>query len=317
MVLTCAEAFRHIDHARAGTGDVPDAMDIINQSGYWFVSCHPWKWLEGRSEQLALRGKITFSDGAWDQTTKTLTSTGAFANYEFLDGDEIDIISAAGALDVTGLPKITAKVDANSITLDRDLGVDDTAVTVEISLNTVRLPADFREEIAISSTNSLINGLKLVGWEQLLSLRTSQIEVTTSWNFYGAVVNVGVPPVPAFEIWPTPTDSDNADGTFTMFYRGGWARCTADEDIISVPEWLEMQYLEVLRAVTLGYEEADNASVGMRLEAVADSRFFKKAYMRDGSTQSTYGPLRGSAVIRDPRGGWDAAALATEVGGPV
>jgi len=145
--------------------------------------------------------------------------------------------------------------------------------------------------VSISATDSLLYGVRLTSLEQILQNRTSQIEVTTSWNYQAAISYAGSPPVPVLEIWPNP--SSNQAGVFTIFYHSRWTRLSSDSVNIDVPQFLDSLYLRIVRAFARGYEREDDGDMDERLGMIMNGPEYKMALRSDGAIQPYFGRLRG------------------------
>lgn len=99
---------------------------------------------------------------------------------------------------------------------------------------------------------------------------------------------------PKLQIWPEPLTTTR--DAFRMAYLARWVDITTDTEVIPIPAWLEMLYLEVLFAVAQSYEEHDQASLSMRLSELHMSPEFDTAKRRDGGVQPFIGRVRGGAM---------------------
>lgn len=104
----------------------------------------------------------------------------------------------------------------------------------------------------------------------------------------------GGAPSPRLEIWPTPNES--REDVFLAHYRAGWDQVRSDNDVITIPTWLESLYLAVVRAVALGYERDGEADVNTRLFPLRQGALFRAARERDGMTQPYYGRMENGAA---------------------
>lgn len=297
MVVSVAHALENIRHTLGG-GEPSvelDKLGIVNQAGEFLVNMHPWRWLAGASALIDLRGVVSGTTATWTASTNTLTDTGAFADYSWVVGDKVEITGGTGA--TTGFYEVSSRTDDDSIVLASTLSSSDLAtgdIEYRLAPNSAALPSNFRDIIAISATDSLLYGVRLTSLEQILQNRTSQIEVTTSWNYQAAVNYEGSPPVPRLEIWPDPQSSQT--GVFTIFYRAGWTRVTQDSVNIDVPQWIDSLFLRLVRYFARGYEREDVFEMRQMLDSVMDSPEFIMAAHRDGMTQPFYGKLRGGGA---------------------
>jgi len=316
-MLTAGQVGQYMRHTLGG--DIPPSLDVtalINQAGEHLMSMRAWKFLERPQADLDLRGKITLTGATYydnqagtppaSVTNYTIESTGAFANYTFLDGDQIAITGGANATE--GLYKVASRFNDDEIVLKSSIGSaadEDMDIAGTMELDSVALPADFAEVIGYNATDSLINSLEFVTLGELLKFKTQQIQVT-SFNFYGAIIwpemNTAGPtvPFPILKIWPTPTTND-ARG-LTIFYRAGWVKITDDSDIVQIPPWVEAFFVQMAQAWARGFMEEDTASLTQRLLELDQSPLYASAIRRDGMLQPNYGPLRGGAVERMPQG---------------
>ena len=317
MAITVNQAFENMRHTLGG-GELSvelDKLGIMNQAGEYLVNMHAWRWLVGRTELIDLRGAVSGSTATWTFASLTITETGAFANYTFVAGDQIEIESGTSV--TTGFYKVASRTDDDSIVLSTSINATDgSAITWNIQTNTASLPDDFRDIISISATDSLLYGVQMTSLAQILRNRTSQIEVSTSWDYQGAIAWAGTPPVPILELWPNPTA--NQAGVFSIFFRAGWSRITTDSTQISVPEFIDSLYMRLVRAFARGYEREDEAPMSVRLAQIRMGDEFRAAARRDGLTQETYGKLRGGGMMTHSRrfraGGYNS--IATRVAAP-
>jgi len=301
------DCHRHIQHVLGGpvAGELTP-NDIVDEAGYHLVNLHPWKWLAKRNIQLSLRPKETFTSATWTQSTLTLSSISPALTATAIQGDTVEITGGTGAsaklyeIDFDTTPTTTSVVLKESIGSGADTQTD---ITGNFPNNLVELPTCMRDARSISATDAVINGLRWTTPEDLLRKRTSQVDVSSSWNYYGFVNYVGKPPRPALEVWPTTTENDPK--AFTMFYREGWVPGTSDLDVLPIPPYMRTCLFRLCRIFALGYEEGDEAgkkSIDMLLFEFSESPILKEAMMRDGIIQPTMGPLRGGAVQSMPRG---------------
>lgn len=319
MVVSVTHALANIRHTLGG-GELSielDKMGVLNQAGEYLINMHPWHWLVGRTSLLDLRGLVTGTTATWTATGNILTDAGAFASYTFVAGDKLEVKSGTGA--TTGFYTVASRVDDDSVTLTGSIAAGDLAtgdIDYRLTTNTVALPDDFRDIVGISATDSLLYGVQLTSLEQILRNRTSQVEVTTSWDFQAAVVWDGSPPVPLLEVWPD--QSTNQTGAWTIFYRGGWARLSGDSVNIDVPEFLDSLYLRLVRAWARGYEREDEMPMEEHLFRIKNSPEFIDAAKRDGMIQPYRGRLAGGgARIHSSRTGANRfGSIAQTIAGP-
>ena len=280
---------------------------------------HTWKWSLGRTALLDLRGKVDIIDGTWTETSPALTLTKAsgFTNYSFLAGDTLELTGGTGA--TTGFFEVASKTSNNAIVLSSSIGSAadaQTDIDVLLRLPTIALPSDFRDLVGISASNSLLYGIRQTSMAEILHNRTTTFDVSSSWQFLGAINYVGDTPTAQLEVWPTP--ESNETGVFTMVYHSDWVRQTDDTAIVKIPTWMQSLYLQTAINFARGYVEEDEAGLDARLAQIHGGPIFRAARMRDGVTQRYYGALRGGATETHSRrsNGIRTNLLYTMVGNP-
>lgn len=70
--------------------------------------------------QKSINAGITLADLEWDKVDRTLTKTGAFAEYVYGQDDTITITDGTGA--ITGSYRVSQKINDHTITLDGNIG---------------------------------------------------------------------------------------------------------------------------------------------------------------------------------------------------
>lgn len=320
--LTYAHVYDAIKHVLAQEEGIHELLSwrrVIDEAGFFFCRMHPWKWLETGRSFLGVNGKITGTGKDWTQATKTLTDTGAFADYVWHEGDGVKVTAGTGL--TLGRSLVASRTSDDAIVLEKDLG-GDTVGTVSYTLNRdhVDLPSDVQEIIEIAASDSLVNGMLLTAYADLLRKQTSQVEVDSSWTYYGAVVHGKVTSpttgdfLPFLRIWPIPNNT--TIDTFSLFYRKDWVPGSSDDSELPIPEWLQGFFIHVARQWAAAYEEGDVMERADRLRReILGSPEFQQAISADGRIQPTYGPLRGAAVERTSNRGFNVY-LATTVAAP-
>lgn len=310
MVLTYGMVYDQIRYELGGSPRGPvDMRRIVDYAGEYLVAAHEWKWTNGRPAHLETRAKLDAQTSVtWTASTKRVTKTGAFASYTFVDGDEMRITGGTDA--TTGRYKIIQKANDNSVVLATQPGSTDQTdyEYAEIELNTVKLPDDFDSLISIHGTDSITNRIRLVDYDQLLRLRTTQVDVTSSAYYSAALTYVGDNKrVPVLEIYPTPATT--TEEQFVMMYRSGWlrggddgARVTSvasttgetDKTKLPIPEWMEPLFLEMCREAAQGWTRPENGTMSQRLTRVMSGDHFQAMKRKDRRAQPYYGPLSGT-----------------------
>ena len=297
MVLNLQHVSAHVRDTLGG-GTIPvdlDEIGILNQAGEHLHSMHPWRWAQGRSTLLSLRGLVSGTTATWTASspTNTLTATAAFTDYTFVEGDEVEIISGTGA--TAGFYTVESRTSANAIVLSSAIAAGALA-TGDISWSlqplSIDLPDDCRDIIAIQGTGDASRTMTLTSLQEVLDIRDTL--VSTSWSYYAAVSYVGSPPTPILEI--APGSGDNATGAFRMFYRKRWLRLTADNSEIAVPEFCEALLLQIVRAFARGYVREDVSTLDERLLQIHLGPVFNAAKRSDTMLQPYGGMLRGGGA---------------------
>jgi hypothetical protein len=159
------------------------------------------------------------------------------------------------------------------------------------------VPDDFGEIVTIEYVAGLTARVIQSNFHVIAQYR-SQAFASPGYLLYVAISHApdtsGVPK-PRFEIYPTPLTSQ--PDTIKMFYRARWTNLEgADSALIPVPVWMEPLFIQVLRAVALGYQKEDEASMSMRLRDVIGGPDWQFAARSDASEQTNRGPLRGGSL---------------------
>ena len=261
-------------------GSMPRSLDevgILNQAGEHLYSMHTWRFAQGRSALLNLRGTVS-ATGATFNGVSNLNKTGAFTNYTFVDGDEIEITGGTGV--TTGFYEVVDRVSDNAITIP-DIGASATDVDFTLQPYSVDLPDDTRDIIAIQGTGATRNRVTLTSLAEVLRVREDA--GTNDAHWYAAISYVGTPPTPILEI--APGSSSNSAGALRMFYRSRWARLTTDSTTVDVPEYIEPLLVGLVRAFARGYVREDQASLDARLSEIHAGPVFAAARKSDGAIQ--------------------------------
>jgi len=309
MVLSYQEADAHVAHTLGGEPHPTlPKQHIINGAGRFFMNHYPWQWSVGRSTRLSWKANIDLSAATWDEGSLTLTLTAAFTNYNFNEGDRLEITAGANAA-VGKVVEVESRTNDDAIVLketisaqidpDTAAGSADTNTDIAgtIEYDYLELPSDFGEITAIDATDSLLRELNPTSLAHILELRSNPIEVTT-WYYWVAVNhqvldNGGVTPI--LEIWPTPNSTEF--GTVTIFYRSTWNNI-GDGDMVPIPDFCQEYFLQILRAFARGYEEEDAGTLDQRITGVIGGPIGRAARRFDGAQQSNMwlGPILNGAI---------------------
>jgi len=256
-------------------------------------------------DRVAATQLATYFWGAQLEIGSTVTAySPSFTDYEFLAGDQIEITGGTGI--TTGFYEVASKTDNSRIVLKESpitTDVTDNTIAGTLANEHVGLPTDFdfQRIEAFAATNGLTNTFNLTSRQFLLDLRTSRPSISTL-NFWGAVGYFldnkagGAEAVPRLEFWPPVQSKRRA---LRIVYTAGWRTLTADSDILQLPSggWMDLFFLEVVKAVARGYEK-DHEGVSMmdQLSALRRSDAFHDLKVRDGMSQRTRGPIVNGAL---------------------
>jgi hypothetical protein len=255
-----------------------DPLSVLNQAGEHLYSMHAWKFAQGRSTLLNLRGTVSGTAATFDGTS-TLTDAGAFTDYTFVEGDEIQITGGTGVTE--GFYEITARASANALTIP-DIGAVASDVAYTIQPYSIDLPDDCRDIIAIQGTGaSNWNHVTMTTLAEVLRVR--EVLSINDAHWYAAISYAGSPPTPILEI--APGSGSNQVGALRMFYRSRWARLSDDAGAVDVPEYIETLLLQIARAFARGYVREDVSSLDERLAVIHAGPVFFAAKKSDGAIQ--------------------------------
>lgn len=164
-------------------------------------------------------------------------------------------------------------------------------------------PSGLARVTGYDATSGTMKTLVFTTLQTIVELQTSTVDVD-NFAYYLALLYAprtgGGPPYKRFRIYPTPSADDNT-GPITVYYDAEWTELTDDDEYVSIPEWMEDIYLEVLARYVKGYEEDDTGTVADRMELLKRSELWKDAVSYDSSVQPNIGPLRGGAVASGMR----------------
>lgn len=168
-------------------------------------------------------------------------------------------------------------------------------------------PDDFGREV--TPQNAVSPGwrlFKIVSQRELAGLRESVAQPAGPYRYYASPIyekgEDGALRL-RFELFPTPTE---ASSDVKLWYRAKWVALEDDDEIIPIPEALELLYLEIVMAVAQGIDEHDMGSLSSRLAELAMSPLFHDAVAEDGLIVSSPVPMGGGMVRHavDNSDGW-------------
>lgn len=293
-------------HVRQVLGNEPASevspINIIDLAQEWLVGMRQWRFLQNAEAYLTLRAQVDFSGAVWDEDDLTLTENGAFADFDLLTEDTVEITSGTG-VDLRNV-QITAATD-DAITLAESIKAT-AAVDVagSIKCRRVALPLDFRNAVSISSTNDGVHTVNWVTPALLNMLRGHGITSEAAGSWKVALEYVGTPPRPVLGVYPTPVEGA-VDALRMIYMRGPLRGAYTDPDttILDWPEYIEPLLVETVRAYALGMEPSKNQNLAALLSVVRAGPLWESARSADDRMQDKYGVVRNGAAQRRRRYG--------------
>lgn len=309
MAITAASLILHVVHPVSGadpsglppSGGSVEAMklQIVNEAGRLLYNAHPWKFRERAQGYINFAAPIDIADGTWTESSKTLTKTGAFANYTWAAGDVIEITDGTGA--TSGDYPIASKTSSDAIVLADSIGsgADGQAdIDGTLSFPYAALPSDFGQEINIRADGLTID-FEMVDFGTLAEMRDSSI-MPAGFHYYGAIEHPSQATQttafgnPRLAIHPAPTAA--VVKALTIWYRAKWRELTATNQYAAIPDAFETLLHLFIRAVSEGYQNAHGEEGGFnvvvmdeRIEEIMAKPIFKSCVREDGLRQSNYG----------------------------
>ncbi len=290
MTLTTKSLLDHLKHTLGGRWPPElDPLSVINQAGEHLYSMHAWKFAQGRSTLLDLRGTVSGTAATWTASTRTLTLAAGFTDYGFVDGDELEVTDG-GSGATEGTIAVESRTSANAVVLSTSISSsNETGISFTLQPFSIALPDDLRDIIAIQGSGSGNRShVTLTSLAELLMVREDFS--SNDAHFYAAVSYAGQPPIPILEI--APGAGSNQLGALRLFYRQRWTRLSSDSSLIAVPEYIEALLVQVVRAFARGYVREDNSTLDERLQMIQAGPIFGMAKKSDGAVQP-YSRTRG------------------------
>lgn len=168
-------------------------------------------------------------------------------------------------------------------------------------------PDDFGREITPQNAPSPGWRLfKMVSQRELAAIRESISLPAGPYRYYAAPVyekDDAVGLKLRLELHPVPTESSS---DVNLWYRAKWQTLTDDDQVIPIPESMELLFIEIVCAIAQGVDEHDGGSVTMRLSELAVSPLFRDAVAEDGLLVSSPVRMGGGMVTHEIDGldGW-------------
>lgn len=293
------DAFRAITLTLGKKTTAPEEqLAILNDCGEWFMGIHPWNFAT-RSTFVDVRPQITISTASWTALSKTITKTGAFTDYSWLAGDQIEVTAASGG--TPGWYEIASRVGNDSITLTQSLKSTDIAAGVSATLHLwgCALPDDIAGLLPGTPTMApgfaqsfdIVDMAKVLEWRALFTGGSTAAYIgALNWGKDPD----GGPRVPRLEIAPEITAGQKS--AFSLMYRSKWKRVVSATAEIDLPPWADAAFREALRHFARGTFEEDVATIDQRLMAFMQGPLFQQAVSQDAAMINTWGEIEGGAV---------------------
>lgn len=272
---------------------------MLNDAGEWFWGSHEWNYAI-RQAFIDVRAQISFTSADWAASTKTITKTGAFADYTWLAGDQIEITAATGGR--LGWYEIASKVSADAITLTESIKSTNIsgAVSATMHLWGCALPSDFMNFLpgmptiapGFAQSFDFADMSEVQQWRALFTGGSTAAYIG-ALSFGKDTLNGGAR-TPRLEI--APEIVAGRASAFSISYRSKWPRVTTSTTAFELPVWCEPAFKEVLRAFARGYQEEDVATVDERLMRIMAGPLYDQALRQDGMLQNSWGQIKGGAV---------------------
>ncbi len=305
MVLTARRAQEFVEDILGGNArEAVDAFTLMNQAGIQMQSSRLWNCNVRTYSKLAYRLPFTGTSATYDHvgTTATITLTGAFTSYNFVPGDVVTL-TVTGQTSTGGQARVLGRTDANVIRVELNTFFAD-ASSVDFAMDTshVALPVDFGTQTALTGTRSFTRYTYTASLTEVMEYETNEL-INTSFSVWYAIEWVQgdekSQPVATLKVWPEP-NGDVWD-ELSLVYRRGWLPLTSDDDVVSIPDWLEPLYLQYVRAFAAGYEDGQTplervAALDTAIGLVENGNIYASAKRRDVATQPSYGPASGRAI---------------------
>jgi len=233
---------------------------------YWYAIAH-----SPRFERAT--GSITFTDVPDDDSTITI------------DDGVNPAVTFTMDVDGSGTGTVAVDLSESGITASGVAAALQDAIVAQMEAG--NLAVDSTVDGAVVSLTSRVAGTQ--GNETITDSGTTNATLS---GMSGGVD--GGAPRARLEIWPDPLVDDA--GALTLYYRAGWETLDEDSDFVSIPEWIQGLYIQLIRAFARGYEREDVASMSQRCMEVMMGPFAMSAKRRDGMMQPAYGEMHNSAA---------------------
>jgi hypothetical protein len=296
----------YLNHMLHAMGQSPDSrhvqIDTFNDAARYVFEYLPWAFRKVGPKYLAFPAAVALSSAAYSVVSgvHTITDSGAFTNYRFLAGDELDLTAGTGI--TVGSYRILGRTSADVITLIDDPG-DAAASGVEgtIRQSAVSAPADFGQLLSVGIDNSEgVSGdftrIRLVTPEDIVRMREDFFEPDGGYLYLAVQNTASVSAITASTpIWPCyPLPDSGSEPRIVVTYRRNWTDMSAGTDIPPFPAQFTRALLLACRSFAVNLENQSQAAEEPQLQDELG-----RLAREQGGVQEDFGPIRGgvSAMV--------------------
>lgn len=306
MVLTARRAKDFITNILGGdAASEVSGFFLLNQAGRQLTNSRKWNCDLRSTSKLEYRAPVVGAAATYDHvgtTSATITLASAFDDYTYTPGDVVTMTLTSGT-DTVGQAKVLSKTSGNVISVELNTVVPDaTSISFDLDTSHVLLPADFGSHVELFGTRSFLRYAYSASITELMDNETNQLVAASFSSGYAiewAQASEKAQPQATLKVWPEPSASTWDE--LSLVYRRGWLDLTSDDDVISIPDWLEGTYIQYVRAFAAGYEDGTSplervAALDAAIASVENGHIYARAKRHDENMQPTYGPPRNLAI---------------------
>lgn len=313
MALIASRALEFVTNILGGSAaSEVSGFTLLNQAGLQMQNSRLWNYNLRSTQKLPYRAPVVGAAAVYGYVgtaSATITLAGAFASYSYVPGDVVTITLTGGADTVTQVKVLSKNANGNEISVEYDDAVADAAsISFDLDVSHVLLPSDFGTHVDLFGTRSFTRYAYSASLSEMIESDTIQLVSTSFLTLYGiewAQAAEKAQPVATLKVWPEPSQA--AWDELSLIYRRGWLEITNEDDVISIPEWMEPLYLQYVRGFAAGYEDGNTPlerlkALDIAIASVESGPIYANAKRRDVSMQPSYGPARHVAIAPSSSG---------------
>ena len=307
MVLLASRAQEFVTNILGGTAATEvSGFTLLNMAGVQMQNSRLWNCNIRTTTKLPFRAPVVGAAATYDYVgtaSATISLTTAFAAYSFVPGDVVTV-TLTGASDTLTQVKVLANGATTSIISVEynDAITDGASISFDLDVSHVQLPTDFGTHVDLFGTRSFTRYAYAASLSEMIENDTNQLVSTSFLTLYGiewAQAADKAQPVATLKVWPEPSQATWDE--LSLIYRRGWLELTNEDDVVSIPDWLEPLYIQYVRAFAAGYEDGNSPlerlrALDLAIASVESGRIYANAKRRDVSMQPNYGPARHVAI---------------------